>query len=1222
MRILGIRFMNLNSLTGEWQIDLTHPDYASSGIFAITGPTGSGKTTILDAICLGLYGRTPRLDRVTKSTNEIMSRQAGECSAEVTFETQKGRYRCHWSQRRARKKPDGELQQARHEIVDVVSNKVLENKINAVGEFVEKVTGMDFDRFTRSMLLAQGGFAAFLQASPDKRAPILEQITGTEIYSSISIKVHERSREESNKLDILQTELQGVKILTDEEEIQLQTGLQEKQVRENGAAERLSALRRELAWVEGIAALAQEFEVLEGKTQGWESRRASFEPEAIKLEKARRALMLEGAYKEVASLRRQQETDAGVLEKTKTLLSDKENATAQAQAARDRAAEGFQKMKAGQAAQAEALKKVRELDARLTEKKKQIDEADKALAGMGSQLQSFKDGIGKTNLALKKSQEGLQTVNAYLAKHAADEVLTVHLSGIIKSFAALGEAEAKHSNVCKDLSAAAGKKETFAAAYKKAQAGDKKIRGEFEKKQIALTELTNEIQDILKGFEPGRWRSKLDTLRERNGLLLQAMDLLGRIDAARNMQESLAVQLKTLQIERERMLADIQEAALRKSNLEKDRENMETQVALLDRIRNLEEDRKRLEDGRPCPLCGSTDHPYARGNVPELSQAEAALKKIKAEFQQASDQLAKLETGLAKKEAAIGHVEKDIAEKKSTLETDENQCTQWLQKLSIPARIEERAANVKDELAKVQACSAETSAIVLAVEEKSNQEKSGRADLEKLRAEVEASGNELREAGYKLETLENDIRRLTQERDAAAADVEKGRLAALTDVAPFGIVEIPSDSASVLAELTGRKQSWEARQKEKAGHEKIIGELNASIDKDSALMESLEKDMAARGDECNTLAALFDDLSASRRELFGDKNPDSEEKCLADAVRQAEEALGKAREAFSLLEKEIAALKERKNVLGGNMERRAEELAKSELTLMDGIKKAGFEDEAEFVFARLPDQQREALESQEKSLTEEKVQLDARKKDKSEALASQRALNLTDQSGEALKDSIEAGDLELKQVRQEIGANTKSLADNRLQKEKRRDRLREIETQKKECLRWDTLRELIGSADGKKFRNFAQGLTFEMMTAHANRQLQKMTDRYLLVRDASEPLELNVIDNYQAGEVRSTKNLSGGESFIVSLALALGLSRMASQKVRVDSLFLDEGFGTLDDDALETALDTLAELQQDGKLIGVISHVPALKERIGTQIQVIPERGGRSSLSGPGCERT
>src|SRR5512137_678385 len=192
MKILQIRFKNLNSLVGEWQIDLMHPAFASDGIFAITGPTGAGKTTILDAICLALYGRTPRLNKVTKSGNEIMSRQTGECFAEVTFETQKGRFRCHWSQHRARKQPDGDLQQARHEIVDAETGAVLESKITQVGELVEKVTGMDFERFTRSMLLAQGGFTAFLQASPDARAPILEQITGTEVYSQISIKVHER----------------------------------------------------------------------------------------------------------------------------------------------------------------------------------------------------------------------------------------------------------------------------------------------------------------------------------------------------------------------------------------------------------------------------------------------------------------------------------------------------------------------------------------------------------------------------------------------------------------------------------------------------------------------------------------------------------------------------------------------------------------------------------------------------------------------------------------------------------------------------------------------------------------------------------------------------------------------------------------------------------------------------------------------------------------------
>ena len=329
----------------------------------------------------------------------------------------------------------------------------------------------------------------------------------------------------------------------------------------------------------------------------------------------------------------------------------------------------------------------------------------------------------------------------------------------------------------------------------------------------------------------------------------------------------------------------------------------------------------------------------------------------------------------------------------------------------------------------------------------------------------------------------------------------------------------------------------------------------------------------------------------------------------------------KAREEYAKTEKELNSVKEKRDDLEKKTAQRAHDLVQAEGSLTERIKKAGFEDEAGYLSACLSEEERERLTEQEKTLIREKTELDARRKDKKAALAVEREKHLTDQPLESVRKDMDICDADLKQVRTDIGGMLKILSENEKQRAKKQVRIKSIEAQKKECARWDDLHQLIGSADGKKFRNFAQGLTFEMMTAHANRQLRKMTDRYLLIRDVSQPLELNVIDNYQAGEIRSTKNLSGGESFIVSLALALGLSQMASRNVRVDSLFLDEGFGTLDDDALETALETLAGLQQDGKLIGVISHVTALKERISTQIQVIPESGGRSSLSGPGCRR-
>jgi DNA repair protein SbcC/Rad50 len=1222
MKILDIRFKNLNSLTGEWHIDFTHPDYLSDGIFAIIGPTGSGKTTILDAICLGLYGRTPRLEKVTKSTNEIMSRQAGECYAEVTFETQKGRYRCHWSQRRARKKPDGELQPARHEIADVHSDKVLESKITHVEELVEKVTGMDFDRFTRSMLLAQGGFAAFLQAPPDKRAPILEQITGTEIYSHISIKVHEKNREESEKLDLLQSELKGIRILNENEESELQAGLKEKQSREVELTKKLDVTRKALSWAEGILALTKELDALDKKSRDFEERRKAFKPEAEKLEKSRKALSIDGDYKETVALRRQQDADAKELDGSLAIMPEKGKASAEALTARQGAEIGLNEARTKQASEADTIKKVREFDARLSEKKHQVEETDKAIANIGMQVKTYKDSIEKTGLILKQSQKDLKVVNDYITKHAVDSTLLTNLTAIGKSFATLNDIEAKHLKACENMSIAAGKKEAAIVDCKKIETDHENLRKEFEKNQSELKRLTDESSAILKGREISQCRNELDVLRERSRLLDQAGDIIGRIGTAEKTLKNLATSLKTSKDSHEKILDEIKSAIDKKVLLERNIENMEIQVSLMSRIRDLEEDRKRLEDGKACPLCGATDHPYAKGNVPELNKAEAVLKKTKTEFKKESEKLSKLETDQAKQATEIKHVEKDIAGKTIVLNSDNKQFTDTLQVLKITVVAEERAAKVREELAVVQKLIVEVSGIVASAEEKSKKEKSAQVVLEKVRVKVENSSKALQEAKFKLESAGSEHARLVKECDDHAKQIEKARGDALKDVELFGIEQIQSVALdAILKDLTQRKKTWEMKQTEKAVYEKKINELKAGIDKDSALFDSLEKDLIVRGKERDELMLQYESLCASRRELFGDGNPDQEEKRLADTVEQAGKALEKTREQYEKIEREINALKEKMDLLKGNIERRARELVEVEKNLKDKIKRSGFEDEADFLSSCLPEEEREILVDKEKSMIKEKTEIDARSKDRSEALVLERNKNLTDQPSEELKESLGVCESDMKQIRHDIGGITNSLNENEKQKKQQQERIKSIEDQKKEYMRWDALHQLIGSADGKKFRNFAQGLTFEMMTTHANRQLSKMTDRYLLVRDSSEPLELNVIDNYQAGEIRSTKNLSGGETFIVSLALALGLSRMASQNVRVDSLFLDEGFGTLDDDALETALDTLAELQQDGKLIGVISHVPALKERISTQIQVIPETGGRSFLSGPGCQK-
>jgi exonuclease SbcC len=303
------------------------------------------------------------------------------------------------------------------------------------------------------------------------------------------------------------------------------------------------------------------------------------------------------------------------------------------------------------------------------------------------------------------------------------------------------------------------------------------------------------------------------------------------------------------------------------------------------------------------------------------------------------------------------------------------------------------------------------------------------------------------------------------------------------------------------------------------------------------------------------------------------------------------------------------------------IERREPDLKKVKTDFSAALEPSGFEDEKQFLEARLTNKELESLSSRAKELDNAQTELKARQKDRETRLTKEKARQVTDKTLEELEPQFKEYEESLKALHDNIAGLKHRLSENKAAKERIKEKQATIEAQKKECHRWEKLHALIGSADGKKYRNFAQGLTFELMVSHANLQLGKMTDRYLLIRDDEQPLELNVVDNYQAGEIRSTRNLSGGESFIVSLTLALGLSKMASRKVRVDSLFLDEGFGTLDEEALETALETLSGLQQDGKLIGIISHVSALKERISTQITITPVSGGRSSLVGPGCNK-
>ena len=962
MRIHTIRLANLNALTGTWEIDLDHPAY-SDNIYALTGPTGAGKTTILDAISLALYGRTPRLARIGKAGNEIMSRHSGTCHAEITFSTRTGRYRSHWSQHRARRKAGGELQNPKHELADAESGELLAIGLKDVAAAIERLTGMDYQRFTRAMLLAQGDFAAFLRAAPDERAPLLEQITGTEIYSRISIAVHERLRDALEQQRQLATETAGITPLdaaTHTALTQESTALQKQLA---ALATRQQQTAAALARAQNIAELTAELARLDEQHTAHQAALARFAPERERLAAAQSAALLDADYARLDTLRRAQQQNSRAL------------------AALDE--------------QAPALARTHET-------------ANQALTAASARVHSEKQ-------RLAAAQPRWQQTRAYdhTLRHQREQLATLEQSA------------AAHTAAQTALAAA----EKHAAAARE-----------------------NSV----------------------------------RADVARKKTETA-------------LAAHLQGRLLREYRAEKD--NILRELAYHQRIADLEQQRAHLHDGEPCPLCGATEHPYASELPAQPDDLTTRLEALDTYIKQA-------ETLGEQHENA----QRALASAREKQQQTENT-------LALAAEKTRNSAVHAEQHAALQQTHAQTLAARQALLANRDPDAEETAQQHAI-AEAEAAMEKARDTCQTAQT-------------AAAANQQQ--------------------RAQLHARLTTQQQE----------------------------LQTAEQQFAAALGMCSEIAAPS---PAGRSPQRGRDGEGVDDVPCAPKIST-----------FSISDHPHS-----------NTSSRAA---------------TTFPDETAWQAARLPAATREALARQAAALDQQTLTLHTRQQDRAARLASLTAQSTDDPDTATLQARQEADEHTRQQHQQTLAANQHRLAEHERASERLAAQQQAIAKQAAETRRWQNLHELIGAADGKKYRNYAQSLTFASVIAQANRQLVQLSDRYLLTADPARPLELNIIDNYQGGETRSAKNLSGGESFIVSLALALGLAQMSGENMQIDSLFLDEGFGTLDEETLDSALETLAQLRTHGKHIGIISHVAALTERIATRIQITPQNGGNSIISGPGCRR-
>ncbi|WP_440453363.1 AAA family ATPase [Psychrobacter sp. ASPA161_9] len=1306
MRLIELRLKNLNSLKGEWHIDFSDPAFLNEGIFAITGQTGAGKTTILDAICLALYSQTPRLGDITGSTNEIMTQGTGECSAEVIIEIDSKRYQCYWYQHRAHKKAKGNLLPIRHEISEVKTSKILEEKKSKTSAYIQDLIGMDFNQFTRSIMLAQGSFAAFLKSDIGDRAAILEKITGTAIYAKISLNVHEKKRFEEEILGKLQAGVNSLSLLSLEDEKLLVAELQTLNQQQSKQRQTFKTLSEQLQWLDNVQQLQQNILTYQNDFASAQQAQQAFTPEAQRLDIANKALEIDSQFRELSYSRESVKRLGLEQQELLNKIPTQQEALAQATTHLN-SVNGLEKQATDNLQTTlPIIAKTRELDAEIKQQSHSLADDKQRKDVLVNNTQRLRQEIASHGQTEQETKAQLSSIEKYFSDYqelndldtdmATFDSSCSRLKALLEDNVSLAADKLAHDNQSSQLQAHFDKLSTQQDADKLLITGQREQLVSLQQQQAALIEK----QSLTSMRSEQEQIDQINTqIAQASFKLQQLSDLASQIEKTNLSLPTLTEELTTLAGLIASHQSDIQDTKLK-------RQEKQEHLNLLQKVSKLEDYIAELEDGLPCPLCGAHEHPYSKhhplldsNNTDKDAEQNQSSTIKQTKTQQTQQQIAELETVIDNLEQALSTYNIEYATKKETLNNQEQQLAPLQQQSEILhgdiqeyiASLFESEKNYSESIVAIintlNQINDDINATITNIDHSLSLLDTAKHDLSGHKQSLKTIVVEyehLTESAAKLSTaietdekqqqaLSRDISNLTTDIKLNSQNIDgiKDKIAAnFSELGPIMTAvsslthKYPADkykdhlttalNAADLSDalkqlhnsfdkqtlmdsadydyhieklrqqrcaLNQLKRQFNDRKDSQQQLTNTLSSLTAQIEtkqiqlsNDETALKELERLIAHK-------TKAIEQLKQDRKELFADKNTDNEENQLRSTVDAAKTKQVVAQRQLDSVQQALEQLKIREEQLDTELQSATTTLNTQQSIFSDLLAESQFVNEAAFVSARLPKEEREALHTRklaiDNALHQAKLQLDSTQ----QALEQKLANPMTDESQETLASQHQQIQIDIDELSQKIGAIDQKLKDNDDRKGEQATQLMAINEQKQKLQVWQQLHTLIGSADGKKYRTFAQGLTFEVMISHANTQLQKMSDRYLLIHDDSNPLELNVIDNYQGGDIRSTKNLSGGEGFIISLALALGLSQMASHNIRVDSLFLDEGFGTLDEESLDIALDTLTNLQQEGKLIGIISHVQALKDRILTQIKVEKLSGGFSQISGQGCRR-
>lgn len=1250
MKILAIRGKNLASLSSEFVVDFQSEPLASAGLFAITGPTGSGKSTLLDALCLALYEKTPRLMGVSRSgdipdvghngisagdVRTILRRNAAEGFAEVDFVGGDGvTYRSRWTVRRARSKADGKMQNTEVSLIRVIDGQVLgDHRKTETLRLIEAFIGLSFEQFTRAVLLAQNDFSAFLKASDDDRAELLQTLTGTETFSAISKQAFERMKIEKEQLLRLQVQLEDQEPLTPEIRAAKEAELQAQSESSKTLEQQKSVLEEHMRWY-----------------QQWDQLKVAETEAALKLEEATREkdaatpryeqlALVEGVqssrplWTEQMRLHQAVKAGAKAVELANAAMATSQSQVTAHQADHD-AALHQQTLADNAKAQAQPdIDSARALDAIITTITPQFEAAASAQKVALEHLQE--EQVRRTNAQgrMDTAKSDLATAQKWLLEN---ETLRPLAEGWQRWEAIFVQAQQSINNQCMasthvaDAEAAVASVAASVGAATLVLSNAVKI---LEEDSAQLSALSQECA----GFDLEKLSSEKLVQDQARDQLQSASQLWQKCSETQS-QKQLQIEQQKAHVEAlANCETELHQALQNQPLLERELQTADEslKLATFAASENADSMRGALQPDVPCPVCGAVEHPYAahtpamdavlkglqelvaakrkalREQERKVTVAQATKESAEASIAQAAVTLTQLEIALAKLNAEWRshalHAQIDVvpASDRSQWFTERQDDTRKNIEMLTEQEALYRDANKRKEAAQIKVNSAQT-ALAQAKEVSSgldSKHKTTIQALETARHQFTEIARHLVDQESKLDEAFPDQQWRVQWRKNASEFVAQCNANAKAWIAQQASVSTLTNS---LAALQVEIFACDKACLQASSQHKVQSEAYSSVESSLQAYRN-NRDALFEGRAVEEVEDKFNaEIQVAKSALAASQNALNNAKAelarTTESVRQSESQLEKDSLAFTKARSSLDSW-----LVNFNVQRKAQG-AQSDLQLeaMDGV------DGLEFLLKIGQDWvtgEREALQLLEHSLTTAQAVLDTRSNSRIEH-----------EAAKAVVEELEVLQESLAQLAVAMGSATDVLSALKLEIAKDNERLGAsgalrvtIDRQAAVSKVWAQLSELIGSSDGKKFRNFAQQLTLDILLSYGNQHLQSLTSRYRLQR-IKDSLGLLVVDQDMGDELRSVHSLSGGESFLVSLALALGLASLSSHRVRVESLFIDEGFGSLDADSLNIAMDALDNLQSQGRKVGVISHVQEMTERIGTRVQIQKQSSGLSRI--------